>query len=44
MAKPNIIRKTKLTDAERRRVLMALLLRSTNGDLKRGDLSAVVAA
>ncbi|KAG3198079.1 hypothetical protein PC128_g6311 [Phytophthora cactorum] len=44
MAKPNTVRKTKLTDAERQRVLMALLLRSTNGDLKRGDLSAVAAA
>ncbi|KAG6972838.1 hypothetical protein JG688_00003818 [Phytophthora aleatoria] len=44
MAKPNTVRKTKLTDAKRQRVLMALLLRSTNGDLKRGDLSAVAAA
>ncbi|KAG3118396.1 hypothetical protein PI124_g3239 [Phytophthora idaei] len=44
MAKPNTIHKTKLTEVERRRVLMALLLRSTNGDLKRGDLSAVAAA
>ncbi|KAG3146260.1 hypothetical protein PC128_g8875 [Phytophthora cactorum] len=43
MAKPNTIRKTKLTDAERQRVLMAMLLRSTSSDLKRGDLSAVAA-
>ncbi|KAG6961156.1 hypothetical protein JG688_00009250 [Phytophthora aleatoria] len=43
MAKPNTIRKTKLTDTERQRVLMALLLCSTNGDLKRGDFSAVAA-
>ncbi|KAG3069787.1 hypothetical protein PI125_g23130 [Phytophthora idaei] len=44
MAKSNTIRKTNLTDTERQRVLMALLLRSTNGDLKRGDLSAIAAA
>uniref|UniRef100_H3GFX3 Transposase Tc1-like domain-containing protein n=1 Tax=Phytophthora ramorum TaxID=164328 RepID=H3GFX3_PHYRM len=35
MAKPNAVRKTKLAGAERQQVLAVLLMRSTNGRLKR---------
>ncbi|GMF50535.1 unnamed protein product [Phytophthora fragariaefolia] len=41
MAKPNAVRKTKLADAERQQVLAVLLMRSTNGHLKHGDIAAV---
>ncbi|KAH7474918.1 uncharacterized protein KRP23_9039 [Phytophthora ramorum] len=44
MAKTTTPSKTMLTDVQRHHILGALLLRSNNGHLKRGDLSAVAAA
>ncbi|KAL4166217.1 hypothetical protein KRP22_013482 [Phytophthora ramorum] len=44
MTKTTNSSKTKLTDVQRHHILGALLLRSNNGHLKRGDLSAVAAA
>ncbi|POM78419.1 Mar19 Transposase [Phytophthora palmivora] len=41
--KPTAPRKTKLTDSGRIKILGALLLRSNEGKLERGDLSALVA-
>ncbi|KAL4116779.1 hypothetical protein PRIC2_012231 [Phytophthora ramorum] len=39
MEKPNAVSKTNLADAERQQVLAALLIRSTNGRLKHGDIA-----
>uniref|UniRef100_H3GNH2 DUF7769 domain-containing protein n=1 Tax=Phytophthora ramorum TaxID=164328 RepID=H3GNH2_PHYRM len=39
MEKPNTVSKTNLADAERQQVLAALLIRSTNGRLKHGDIA-----